>query len=51
MFFGPQKVLCYNSLKEVIPIRAVIATGAEAAVLKSYVLTHTGTGRCGLAFR
>ncbi len=51
MFFGPQKVLCHYSLKKVIPIGAVVAAGAEAAVLKSCVLTHMDTGRCGPAFR
>jgi hypothetical protein len=35
MFFGPQKVLCYYTLKKVIPIGAVVTTRAEAAVLKS----------------
>ena len=51
MFFGPQKVLTDYSLKKVIPIGAVVAAGAEAAVLKSCVLIHTDTGRCAQAFR
>jgi|GEM_PF-5801609 len=51
MFFGPQKLLYYNSLKKVIPIGAVVASGAEAAVLKSYVLIRTDKDRCGPAFR
>jgi hypothetical protein len=58
MFFGPQKVLAHGpcasrdySRKKVIPISAVIAAGAEAAVLKSYVLIRTGKGRYVPAFR
>ena len=51
MFFGPQKMLADYSLKKVIPIGAVVAAGAEAAVLKSCVLIRMDMGRCGPAFR
>jgi hypothetical protein len=51
MFFGPQKVLADYSRKKVIPICAVVASGAEAAVLKSCVRIRMDTGRCGPAFR
>jgi hypothetical protein len=58
MFFGPQKVLAHGqcalrdySRKKVILSTAVITAGAQATVLKTGVLSRTGKGHFGPAFR
>ena len=51
MFFGPQKVSSDYSQKKMVLLAAVVTTGAQATVLKTCVLSHTGKGRFGPAFR